>query len=109
MALVFNVDMVDNSVINNIIFNNSSGNNEIRGCSSVLSIHISRSSSLSIEDYHMRIQRDSNNMNQDDPVATSDSVQLKYTTLQKQVPSISKIADISLHTSVVVTTYHNDK
>ena len=31
MASVFNIDIADNSVISNIIFNNSNKNNKVRG------------------------------------------------------------------------------
>ena len=40
------------------------------------------------------MQRESNKMDQDEPVAISDSIQLEYTILKRQNYSVSKIVDI---------------
>jgi len=39
------------------------------------------------------MQRESNKMDQDKPVATSDSIQLEYMTLERQNHSVSKTVD----------------
>jgi len=85
MSLVFNVDIVDNSVVNTIIYSNNNSNEEVRGCALVPSASNSRSilvssSNKSKEEYTTKVQRESDNINQDDPVTMSDSIQLEYAT-----------------------------
>ena len=80
MALVFNIDMGNDSVVNKIIFNDNGSNDKVRDCFLAFSAHISRSSSLSIKNYHTKMQRISNIMDQDNPVTPSDSPQFKYAT-----------------------------
>ena len=59
MTSVFNIDMADNSIVNNIIYNNSNKKDKMRGCSSVSSIHSSRSllvfSDKSTEEYTIKV------------------------------------------------------
>jgi len=56
---------------------------EVRGCSLAYSVHHLRtlflSSSKCDKDYTMRVQRESDRMVEDDPVAPSDSLLLEYT------------------------------
>ena len=85
MASVFDIDIADNSVVNNIIFSNSNSNDEVRGCTLAPSTNSSRSVSSSFSNkskelYLDQIQRESDKMDQDDPVTTSNSIQLEYTT-----------------------------
>ena len=101
MALVFNnVDMADDCVVSNIIFNNSNRNDKVRGCtftpSAVSSRSVSSSSSnKSKELYSDCIQRESNKMVQDEPTTISDNLQLEYTTSERQTLNVSKVADTS--------------
>ena len=99
MALVFNdVDIIDNYVVSNIIFNNSDSNDEVRDCTlapstvssrSVLSFSSNKSEKL----YSVWMQRVCDKMIQDEPVASSDSFQLKYTTPVRQNQNVSKVAN----------------
>jgi len=79
MALVLdNIDMIDDYVVSNIIFNNSNSNNEVRGYTFIPSAVSSRSvlsssSNKSEKLYLDRIQRESNKMVQNESVAISDS------------------------------------
>ena len=118
MASVFDIDMADDSVVSNVIFNNNNKNDKVRGCSLVPSAVGSRSllssfSDKSEEDYLTRVQRESDNMDQDNPVASSNSIQLKYATPQGQKPSASKASDIpsntrKKHEQNVVLTLNNN-
>ena len=60
MALVFDIDMADDSVIGNIIYNDSDKKDEVRGHSSASSMPSSRSSSSfsdkSTEEYAAKVQ-----------------------------------------------------
>ena len=99
MALVFDIDMIDDPIVNSIIYNNSDKNNEVRGCTLAPSANSSRSvssffSNKSEKLYSDWIQRESNKIDQDEPVAISDSIQLEYTILKRQNYSVSKIVDI---------------
>ena len=72
------IDMIDDSIINSIIFNNSDENNKVRGQSIMYSAPSSRSSSSSsdksVEEYVVRVQRENNSMYQDNPVVPTDSL-----------------------------------
>jgi len=86
MALVLdNVDMANDCVISNIIFNNSNRNDKVRGrtlaSSTVSSRSVSSSSSNKSEElYSDWMQRESNKMVQNKPTTISDSLQLECTT-----------------------------
>ena len=89
-------DMVINSMDD--IFKNICNNfDEVRGRSLTLSTYHPRTPSLSSsdcdEDYAMRVQKESNRMVEDDSVAISDSLQLKYATPKSQENLVSKVAD----------------
>ena len=78
MALILNIDMIDNSVVNNIIYSDSNKNDEVRGRTLVPSANSFRSvlssfSNKSKELYSDWMQRESDKMDQDEPVASSDS------------------------------------
>jgi len=82
---------------NNLFENISDNFNEVRGHSLVQSAHCPRTPSLSSsdcdKDYVMRVQKASNRMDEDNPVATSDSIQLEYTNPKGQNGLVSKVAD----------------
>jgi len=67
---------------NNLFKNISDNFDEMRGRSLAQSAHCPKTPSLSSsdydEDYTMRAQKASNRIDEDDPVATSDSIQLVY-------------------------------
>ena len=97
----FNIDIDDSSTVNNIIYGESSKNDKVRGHSltskayssrSILSLIVLNSKDKS---YYDKVQQESNNMVEDDPVTMSESLQLKYMTSLRQAPSISKTTDIS--------------
>ena len=77
MASVFDIDKADDSVIGNIIYNDSNKKDKVRGCSSISSMHSSRSllvfSDKSTEEYVMKVQCKSDSMDQDIPVVPSDN------------------------------------
>ena len=66
MALVFDINMADDSVVSNIIYNNSDKKNKVRGHSSTSSMHSFRSllvfSDKSTEEYMIKVQYESNSM-----------------------------------------------
>jgi len=72
---------------------------EVRGCSLALSVYCPRTPSLSSsdcnEDYTTRMQKESDRMDEDNPVATSNSIQLKYITPKSQDGQFSKMANSS--------------
>ena len=102
MTLVFDIDMADDFVVSNIIYNDGNKKDEVRGYSSVSSMHSSRSllifSDKSTEDYTVKVQYKSNSMDQDDPVVPSDSPQLIYVISKRQKSHVSKIANTSSNT-----------
>jgi len=77
MALGFNIDMADDSVIADIIYNNSNKKDKVRGCSFTSSTHSSRSlsssSDKSTEKYVAKVQQESNSIDQDNPAVPSNS------------------------------------
>ena len=80
--------------------------NKVRGRSLDVSIHRPRSPSMSSskcdEEYHIRVQRESNKMVEDDndiePANSIGSIRLKYVTHEGQNNQVSKAADTSLNT-----------
>ena len=80
--------------------------NEVRGHSLDMSIHRPRSSSMSSsecdEEYHIRIQKESNKMVKDnnniEPANSIDSIRLEYMTQKSQNNQAGKAADTSLNT-----------
>ena len=77
------------------------GNNfdEVRGRSLALSVYCPRTPSLFSsdcdEDYVTRMQKESDRMDEDNPVTTSNSIQLKYMTPKSQNGQFSKTANSS--------------
>ena len=107
IALVIDdIDMIDDCVVSNIIYEDSDSNNEVRGCTLVSSITSSYSvlcfsSNKSVELYMNWMQRESNSMVQDKPTTLANSIQLEYVTQEAQNPIVSKVADISSNTRTV--------
>ena len=98
MASVFNIDIADDSVVGNITFKDRDKKDKMRDHSSVSSMHSSRSLSVfsdkSTEEYLTRVQHESDNMDQDNPVASFDSSQIEYVTPKRQESCVSKAADL---------------
>jgi len=95
-----NVEMVDDCVVNSIIYNNCDSYNEVRGHTLAPSTNSSHSvlcssSNKSKKLYVDQIQRESDSMVQDKPTASSDSIQLKYKIQEMQNPIVSKAANTS--------------
>jgi len=70
---------------------------EIRGCSLVLSMYRPRSPSISLsgsnEEYHIHVKRDSDRMDEDEPVSFVGNSQVEYKTQEKKKDQVSKVAD----------------
>lgn len=101
-----NVDMIDDYVVNNVIFLNSDNNDKMRGCTLALSTTSSCSvlyfcSNKSEKLYMDQMWRESDSMVQDKPTALSDSIQLKYATQEVQNPIISKVANTPPNTRTI--------
>ena len=88
---------IDVDGFNNLFKNISDNFDKVRGHSLAQSTHYPRTPSLFSsnydEDYTMRVQKASNRMDEDNPVTTSDSIQLEYTNPKGQNSLVSKIAD----------------
>jgi len=92
MALILNIDMAIDSV--NDLFTG----NEVRGHSLALSMHKLRSplisSSESNKEYHICVKRDSDRMDEDEPVSSTGNSQDEYTIQERKKGQVSKTADI---------------
>jgi len=98
MALGFDdIDMIDDPIVNSIIFNNGDENNKVRGQSIVHSVLSSRSSlsslDKSVKEYVVRAQRESNSIDQDNSTVLTDSPQIEYESPREKDAHVSKIAD----------------
>jgi len=97
MAVTKDINMAD-SVYNNIFdYISDLSAEEVRGHSLDTSAHRSRSSLMSSskdsEDYHVQVQRESNKIVEDKPVASSNSfIQLEYATQKSQQGQSGKVA-----------------
>jgi len=75
------------------------GNNfdEMRSCSLALSAHRPRFPSLFLsnckEEYHIRVKRESDRMDEDNPVTSGGSIQIEYITQEGQNSQVSEMAD----------------
>ena len=78
---------------------NCNFNNKVRGHSLPYSAHHPRTpsmfSSKCDKDYAMRVQRESDRMDEDNPVAPSNSLQLEHITSNSQSNQVSKVADFT--------------
>ena len=98
MALGFNdIDMIDDPIVNSIIFNNGDENNKVRGQSIVHSVPSSRSSlsslDKSVKEYVVRVQRESNSIDQDNSTVLTDSPQIEYEPPREKDAHVSKVAN----------------
>ena len=102
MANIFNnltpnsdINMVINSVDN--IFNIGDSFKAEKGCSLSLSIYKPRSSSISSsersEDYHIRVKKDSDRIDEDKPVSSIGSIKIEYVSQEEQKNQVSKVTD----------------
>lgn len=91
------IDMIDDPIVNPIIFNNGDENNRVRGRSIAHSAPSSRSSSSSsdksVEEYVARVQRESDSMDQDNPAVLTDSPQIEYEPPREKDACVIKAAD----------------
>ena len=92
MALILDIDMAVNSV--NDLFTGD----EMRGRSLVLSMHKLRSplisSSESDKEYYIRVKRDSDRMDEDEPISSTGNSQDEYMIQERKKGQVSKTADI---------------
>ena len=76
------IDLVDN------IFDIGDSFKAEKGCSLSLSIHKPRSSSISSsehsEDYHIRVKRDNDRIDEDKPVSSISSIKIEYASQEEQ-------------------------
>jgi len=96
LKVVFNddIDMVTNPI--GAMFNLNNNFDKVRGHSLDASTHKPRSPSVSSseskEEYHVRVQQESNRIDEDEPDNSLGSVKLEYKT-QSQNHQVSKVAD----------------
>ena len=100
LKVVFNdIDMVIDPI--GAMFNLNNNFDKVRGCSLDASAHKPRSpsvlSSVSEEEYHVRVQRESDRMDEDKPDNSPGNVKLEYKT-QSQNHQVSKAADSPANT-----------
>jgi len=85
--------------LNNLFKKTGDNFDEVRGNSLVLSTHCPKTpflfSSDCDEDYATKIQKESNRIDEDNPIATSNNIQLKYITPKSQNGQVSKTANSS--------------
>ena len=91
MAPIQDIDMAIDSV--NDLFTGD----EVRDHSLALSVHKSRSllisSSKSDKEYNICVKRDSDRMDEDEPVSSIGNSQDEYTTKERKKGQVSKVAD----------------
>jgi len=102
MANISN-NLTSNSDINMVIdpedniYDIGNGFKEGRGCSLLLSIHKPRSPSISSskcsEDYYVHVKRNSNRMDENEPVGSISSIKIEYVSQRGQKDHVSKAAD----------------
>ena len=92
------MNMVIN-LVDDLFKGNCDNYDEVRDCSLVSSIHCPRTLSLSSsdrdEDYATRVQKESDRMVEDDPVAPTNSLQLEYMSPKSQDNQVSKVANLT--------------
>jgi len=96
MTLTNNTDM-NIDIVNNLFNSDCNNYNEVRGYTMTSNTHSSRTISISSskcnEDYATRVQRESNNMVEDDLVVITDSPQIEYATPSSQPLWVSKASN----------------
>jgi len=95
IALTQDINMVVDPLDN--LFDIGNNFDEVRGCSLVLSTHRPRSSSISLrkcdKEYHIHVKRNSNRMEEDEPVISVGSIQVEYAFQEVRNGQVSKVAD----------------
>ena len=95
IASIQDIDMVVNPLDN--LFDIGDNFNEVRNCSLALSAHRPRSPSISSsncnKEYHIQVKRESDKMNENKPITSIGSIQIKYMTQEGQNSQVSKAAD----------------
>jgi len=95
MALTQNINMVVDPLDN--LFDIGDNFDKVRGCSLALSAHRPRSPSISLskcdKEYHIHVKRDSDKMEEDEPVTSVSSIQVEYTSQKGRNSQVSKMAD----------------
>ena len=81
----------------NNIYNIGKDFEEERGCSLLFSIHKPRSPSISLSEYsknyHVHIKRESDRMDEDEPVNSIGSIKVEYMSQRGQKNQVSKVTD----------------
>jgi len=101
MASELDIDMANRFYVDNIIFGDSGEREQVRGYSLTSSNTRNRSniSSIKLDSgdkfYYNKVQQESDNMVEDEPIIMLDSSQLKYTTSPRKTPGISKMANVN--------------
>jgi len=96
MAPILDIDIAVDSV--NDLFTG----NKVRGHSLALSIYKHRSllisSSKNNKEYHIRVKKDNNKMDENKPVFSTNNSQDKYTIQERKKSQVSKVADSTNNT-----------
>ena len=91
MALILNIDMAVDSV--NDLFTG----NKVRGHSLALSVHKSRSPSisslLSLKEYHIHVKRDNNRIDENKPIPSAGNSQDEYAIQKRKKGQVSKTSN----------------
>ena len=81
----------------NNIYNIGNSFEERRGCSLSFSMHKPKSPSISsskyFKDYHVRVKKNSDRMDKDEPVGSIGSVKVEYASQRGQKDQVSKATD----------------
>ena len=95
MASIQDIDMIVDSLDN--LFDIGNNFDKVRGCSLVLNAHRPRSPLISSSDYdkeyHIRVKRESDRMDENESVTSVGSIQIEYVTQEGQNGLVSKVAD----------------
>jgi len=95
MASSNDIDMDVNPLDN--LFDIGNNFDEVRGHLLILSTHKPKFSLLSLsdceEEYHIRVKRECDRMNENDPVTSAGSIQIEYTIQEDQNGQVSKAAN----------------
>jgi len=91
------IDMIVDPLDN--LYNIDDSFEEGRGRSLSLSMHKPRSPSISSskysKEYHIYVKRESNRMNEDEPIISIGSIKVEYTFQERQKYQVSKVTDIT--------------
>ena len=95
MALIQDIDMVVDPLDN--LFDIGNKFDKVRGCSLALSAYRPRFPSISLnkcgEEYYIWVKKESNRIDEDEPVTSVGSIQIEYATQEGQNGQVSKVSD----------------